>query len=196
MSDTGSKPDPKPEVDMAAVLAESDAQRVADQGVEVWSPWEIEIQKQVDKMLDDSRLMKLSLITVGGVALMALGVGAMATKVVTQIAKGMDTLVQNQAYMAQVIGITEQSNTAVAPSQADKNTGPTAKEEAMVMSDNIVKATSPIQDPKTFDLPPDMEVAVPHEGPATEASAAAKAQMAEDKAAGIIDLAKEGGEPL
>lgn len=155
-----------------------------------WDQWEASIQAQVDKLIDDSRMLKLATLAIGGISLAALGIGAMMGKTVQQLIKGMQQLGANQMEIANALGMAEQAPepTPDGPTGIKNLSGEPVD---MTAYDNGRVDVIKVEDAKTFDVV-EAEVAPAFDGPATEASEAAKAQLKADKDAGIIGLAKEG----
>lgn len=154
-------------------------------GKSEWDAWEDSIQQSVDKLLSDSRTFKLGLLAVGGLAGLALGVAGMSMKAIQSLAEGLNQVGANQHHMAQQLGMVP---TPQPSSSSDMVM------EAVKLADPVADTT--VLDAKSFDVPTDAVVAPPVSGPASEASADAVAQMQADKAAGIIDHAKDHNEPL
>jgi len=135
-----------------------------------WDSWEADIQAQVDKLINDSRTLRIAVMAIGAISLSALGVAAVTSKTMAGIMQALGQLGDNQMAMANALGMVEK---------------PTAPTPVPVVEE--VK----VEDVKSIDVDPNAVVGKPFDGPATEASAEAKAQMERDKAAGIIDLARE-----
>lgn len=161
---------------IAAYRDAIDKQTIGDQDSE-WDTWEANMQVTVDKLLDDSKMMKIAVLAVGGIAVIGLGVGALMSKSMAQVMQALNQLAENQNTFAQSLGMMEEPTPATTP---------------MVAQPVTAKADLNGVDP-TID--PNAEVAPPFEGPASEASDATKEQLASDKAAGIIDQFKGEGEP-
>lgn len=144
-----------------------------------WDLWAEITQDRIDKLISESRTMKLAVLAIGAVSLAALGAAVMTSKAVTGMMQALNQLGQNQVEIAQAIGIVDK----VAENEWVQTQ--TIQDGKFVDID-----ASKVEDIKSVDFDPDAVVGIPYEGPATEASEDAKAQLARDKAAGIIDAAK------
>jgi hypothetical protein len=144
-----------------------------------WGRWEDSVEERLTQLVNDSKLLKLSVGAVACVGLAAIAASAMVAKSMAGIMGAMNQLGLNQQAIAEAIGMvpTDGPNFIKTPTKEEV--------EASVAKPDIADA-------KTFDVPADTEVAEPYDGPASEASAAAVAQMEQDKKNGIIDAAKEG----
>lgn len=145
---------------------EASKQRVSDQ--EEWSDWESDIQAQVDKLISESRMNRVVILGMGGIGLLALGIGAMAMKAVSQIMLSLNQLGENQHVIARAIGLGGPTDSPI----------DTVSTEAEKM---------PYDEDETVVAPP---VAPPFEGPISEASEETRRQLRSDKKAGIIDQFK------
>jgi hypothetical protein len=142
-----------------------------------WDTWATNMQAQVDKMLDESRLMKIGIICAAGIGVAAMAASAMVAKTMQNILGAVNQLGANQVEFANAIGMT-----------------PVAKQPEVItglMPQGTEVDKPNVENAKTFDAPTDAVVGEPFNGPATEASADAVAQMKADKEAGLIGLAKE-----
>lgn len=142
---------------------------------EDWSRWEDSVEERLTALVSESKMLKISVAAVACVGLAAIAASAMVAKSMAGIMGAVNQLGLNQQAMAEAIGLVP------TPSVMAPNMEP------------VVQVDKPdLADAKTFDVPEGAEVGEPHNGPASEASAAAVAQMEADKAAGIIDLGKAG----
>jgi hypothetical protein len=139
-----------------------------------WTQWTQEITAAVDKLIDGRRMDRYAIFAIGAVGLCAIGATTALYKIVQGMGNALGQIANNQNFLAEKMGLTAQQPTQTVEA-APANNGKHAVEEIRV------------EDAKTFDLPKDAAVAEPFEGPATEASEAAKEQLKADKAAGIID---------
>jgi hypothetical protein len=139
---------------------------------EEWSPWEVEIQAQVDKLYDNDRLFRLGMIAIGGVSLCALVAAGLTAKAVTQLAMGMKALTDNQVELFNYLG---QQGDALAGMVAPYGAGP----DVTIVTKADLNGVDPTIDP-------DAVVAEPFMGPASEASEETIEQLKKDKEAGII----------
>jgi hypothetical protein len=141
---------------------------------EEWDRWSMEMQATVDKLVSDSRTLKLATAAIGCGCLMALGVAAMTSKAMANMMGMMKQLGDNQVEIANALGWQVKAEEEV---KTEINIPPPV-------------AQPKIEDVKLVDVDLDAVIGKPFEGPATEASEATKAQLKKDKEAGIIDQFK------
>lgn len=166
-------PEPTPEVE------------VVETAVDEWDLWTRKIQNDVDSLISGKKMDRLAIFAIGGIGLCAIGASVALGRAVQGMMGAIQQLGENQAYLGKILGLDQ------APSGPSTIDNPQVKAETNGTTPDLNAVR--IQDAKTFDVPEGGEVAVT-DGPASETSEAAKAQLKADKEAGIIDEFK-GAEP-